>query len=276
MGASTGQGNQIQYGSGGGKGGASGTTAPTQNTSTPTGQAQNSSAPNVFQQSATGITNAMSGAQAGMAYSPMQINAGDISSQTSQYMNPYENQVVQNTMDDMERQRKIMANQVGAQATAAGAFGGSRQALMQSEADRNALQLMGNQAAQLRQAGWNQGQNIAGQAALANQSAGLQGAQQRLAASTQLGNLSNLGFGMGQSAQQMQAQSGALAQGINQLLIDAAKGQYGGFTGAPGVSQGYVNQALGVTPTPQSTTQSMQPGLFDYLTLATQTAKAFK
>ena len=231
---------------------------------------------NVFDQSANALSGAMGGAQAGQYYQPQQINAGNIAQQTMGYMNPYENQVVQNTMNDMERQRQIMANQVGAQATAAGAFGGSRQALMQSEADRNALQLMGNQAAQLRQAGWTQGQNMAGQAALANQSAGLQGAQQRLAASTQLGNLANLGFGMGQGAQAMQLASGSLAQGINQALIDAANQQYAGYTGNPTTALTYGAQALGATPTPTTTTQSMQPGLFDYLTLATQGVRAYK
>jgi hypothetical protein len=256
----------MPQGSGGGKGGAQ----PQNPTNIPV---QGS---NVFDQSAAGLSSAMGGAQAGQYYQPMQINAGDVGRQTMAYMNPYENQVVQNTMADMERQRQIQQNQIGAQATAARAFGGSRQALMQSEADRNALQTMGNTAAQLRQAGWQQGQNLAGQAALANQQAGLSGAQQRLNASTQLGNLANLGFGMGQAAQQMEMQSGGLAQGINQMLIDAAKQQYAGYTGAPTTSLGYMAQALGATPTPQTTTQSMQPGLFDYLTLAATAGSKIK
>jgi len=55
-----------------------------------------------------------------------------------------------------------------------------------------------------------------------------------------------------------------------QALIDAAKAQYGGYTGHPAQGLGYVTQALGATGTPTSTTKSKDPGLFDYLTLASQ------
>jgi hypothetical protein len=56
------------------------------------------------------------------------------------------------------------------------------------------------------------------------------------------------------------------------MLIDAAKGQFAGYQGAPAQSLSYMAQALGATPTPTTTTQSRQPGLFDYLTLGAQTA----
>jgi hypothetical protein len=55
---------------------------------------------------------------------------------------------------------------------------------------------------------------------------------------------------------------------LQQALIDAAKQQYAGYTGAPASSIGYVTSALGATPVPQTTTTSKQPGLFDWLTLA--------
>jgi hypothetical protein len=73
---------------------------------------------------------------------------------------------------------------------------------------------------------------------------------------------------MGQTVQQNLAQQGALQQGIQQSLIDAAKAQYAGYTGAPAASIGYVTSALGSTPVPQNQTTSKQPGLFDFLTLA--------
>ena len=71
--------------------------------------------------------------------------------------------------------------QAGAQASAAGAFGGSRQALMEAETNRAFAEQAARSAGQLRQAGFTQAQgmaqqDIAGrmQASLANQQAGLQ------------------------------------------------------------------------------------------------------
>ena len=76
------------------------------------------------------------------------------------YMNPYEQQVVQNTLADIERARQMQIAQEGAQATAAKAFGGSRQGVTRSLVDEAALRNAGNLAAQLRQQGFTQAQNL--------------------------------------------------------------------------------------------------------------------
>ena len=76
------------------------------------------------------------------------------------YMNPYENQVVQNTLADIERARQGQISAEGARATAAGAFGGTRQAVTRSLVDEAALRNAGNLAAQLRQGGFAQAQNL--------------------------------------------------------------------------------------------------------------------
>ena len=120
-----------------------------------------------------------------------------------------------------------------------------------------------------QQAGMQDIQNLM-QAQQLNQMAGLQGSQNRLGASQQLGNLANLGFGMGQTVQGNLAQQGTQQQAMMQALIDAAKQQYGGYTGHPAQGLGYVTQALGATGTPTSTTESSSPGLFGYLTAASQ------
>ena len=219
---------------------------------------------NVFNAAAQGMGQA--GMTAGMEtmYRPSTIAGTDL----TQYTNPYETQVVQNTMGDMDRQLQIEANQLPAQASARGAFGGSRDALMQSELSRNYGQQMGNMAAQMRQAGYQNAQQMAGQ----DISTGLAGSQNRQQAATTLGNLSNLGFGAGMALNDQSFQQGSLVQGINQMLMDAAKNQYAGYQGAPGQSLGYASQAMGSTPTPVTTTQTKNPGLFDYLTLASTAA----
>jgi len=76
------------------------------------------------------------------------------------YMNPYENNVVQNALADIERARQGQISQEGAAATAAKAFGGSRQAVTRSLVDEAALRNAGNLAAQLRQTGFAQAQNL--------------------------------------------------------------------------------------------------------------------
>ncbi len=232
--------------------------------------------PNINQAAATGIYGAGLGTAGQMGYQPAQVAAGSIpTTNMSAYMNPYTQQVIQANEADILRGAQMGLNELGAQATAAKAFGGSRQGVAQAELGRNVLQQLAQSSAGLRQAGYTQGmgaaqQDIANQLAAQqfNVTSGLQGQQANLAAANQLANISNLGFGMGQTVQQNLSQQGGMQQGLQQALLDAAKAQYAGYTGAPAASIGYVTSALGSTPVPQNQTTSKQPGLFDYLTLA--------
>ena len=173
-----------------------------------------------------------------------------------QFMNPYTKQVTQNTLTDLERQRQMQMNTLGAQASNASAFGGSRhgvaEALTNEGFARQGAQTFGN----LQQ----QGFNTALQAAQNQQ-------QMQMGGAAQLGQLGQQAFGTSQAIQQQQGQQGLLQQGIQQALIDAAKQQYAGYTGAPTAALNAPLAALGVTPVPQSTTNSMKPGLFNYLQL---------
>jgi hypothetical protein len=99
------------------------------------------------------------------------------------YMNPYENQVVQGALGDIERARQMQISQEGAQATAAKAFGGSRQGVTRSLVDEAALRNAGNLAAQLRQTGFAQAQNLG----LSQQQMMQQYEQQKLDAARGLG-----------------------------------------------------------------------------------------
>jgi hypothetical protein len=169
----------------------------------------------------------------------------------------------------------MQQNQLGQQASAARAFGGSRQGIAEAETNRAFAEQGGQLAAQLRQQGFNTAlgasqQDVANQmqAALANQGAGFQAANLGLNASNQLGNLSQQGFNMGQSINQQQQQFGTMQQAINQALIDAARGQYAGFTGSPEQSLSALLGALGGANMGQQTsTQTQRPGLFNYLSL---------
>lgn len=206
-----------------------------------------STQPNIYQQSAGAYTQALDKAATPTAM-------GDV----SQYYNPYESQVVDTTLADIERSRLMAENQLGTQATQAGAFGGSRQGIAEAETNRAYANEAAKTAAQLRQQGFAQAQNVA----MDDARLGLQQAQQ-------LGSLSNLGFGMGQDIQQQQTQQGLQQMIMNQTLIDAAKGQYSGYTGAPTESLSALLAALGVGGDlgQKTETGTFSPGLFDYLTL---------
>ena len=262
---------------------------------------------NVNQASAGALQQSMQGAQAGMGFQPGQIRptgyqastvgAGQLAGKDlDPYTNPYESQVVQQTLSDLGGAQEQQLNQMGAQASAANAFGGSRHGIAEAETRKGFADKATQAVSGLRQAGFTQAQqaaqadiNTAQQAAMANMGArnvasqygaGNQMSSQqqnianqiaaqnmRMGAGSQLGQLGQQAFNTGQTIQQNQQQQGLMQQGLQQALIDAARGQYAGYTGAPNQALSAPLAALGVTPVPQSTTTSRQPGLFDYLSL---------
>ena len=72
---------------------------------------------NVNQASASALQDALGRTQKAMQ-DPLNVGA---------YANPYTSAVIDRTQQDIERQRQMAMNTLGAQATAANAFGGSRQ-----------------------------------------------------------------------------------------------------------------------------------------------------
>jgi len=99
------------------------------------------------------------------------------------YMNPYEQSVIQGTLGDIERARQGQISAEGAAATAAKAFGGSRQGVTRSLVDEAALRNATNAVAQLRNTGFAQAQNLG----LSQQQMMQQYEQQKLDAARNLG-----------------------------------------------------------------------------------------
>ncbi len=202
----------------------------------------------------------MAGAGNGQAVQPTQPNVFNQSSQLfnqaaagpniNQFMNPYTSQVINRTGADMQRQMQVGSNTLGQAATAAGAFGGSRHGIAEGTMMGDAMRAFGDTAANLRQTGFQSAVNNAQQQ---------QGIQSGLAGQ---------GFNFGQAINQQQSQAGAQQQALQQQLIDAARGQYGGFTGAPQNSINGLIQALqGANFGQNSSTTSQQPGLFNFASL---------
>ena len=80
------------------------------------------------------------------------------------YMNPYEQQVVEQAMQDIRREGDIREQGLRAQAASVGAFGGSRQAVAESELARNVLEQQARTSGQLRMSGYQQASQQAQQA----------------------------------------------------------------------------------------------------------------
>jgi len=82
-----------------------------------------------------------------------------------------------------------------------------------------------------------------------------------------MGQLGQQAFQTGQTIQQQQQQAGLLQQGIQQALIDAAKQQYAGYTGAPQQALQAPLAALGIAQQggASTTTKSGSPGILSYL-----------
>jgi len=244
---------------------------------------------NVNQAAAGALQQAMGTAQSGLGFTPRQIEAvgytpAQIAGTNLQpYTNPYETQVVEQSLADLERSRQMQQNLGGAQATRAGAFGGSRHGIAEAETNRAFAEQAARTASGLRQQGYQGAMGMAGQDIAAQNRAAQFAAQQAASAQTQnlqaqqaamgtrlgaAGRLAGLGqqaFGTGQAIQQQQMQQGLMQQGLQQALIDAARGQYAGYTGAPQAALQAPLAALGATTVPETETESSQPSLYNYL-----------
>lgn len=164
-----------------------------------------------------------------------------------QFFNPYTTEVINQSLADLERQRQTQINSTGAAASQAGAFGGSRHGVAEAQTNLGFGQQGAQMASGLRQQGFN---------------TALQAAQNQQQTQSQL---AGQGFGFGQAINNQQTQQGASVQAMNQALIDAAREQYGGFTGAPQNSLASILAALGAMPYQSTTKQTQNPGLFGIL-----------
>ena len=119
-----------------------------------------------------GIGTALSGAPILMgtmgAYDPRSAQA---------FMDPYMEDVIARTQQDIARQGDIQGQQVRGAAVRGGAFGGSRQAVAEQELARNVMEQQARTGAQMRSAGFQQAQQQA-QNAFQNQMARQQSAAQ--------------------------------------------------------------------------------------------------
>tara|TARA_B100000575_G_scaffold272939_1_gene255449 strand:- start:2967 stop:3791 length:825 start_codon:yes stop_codon:yes gene_type:complete len=156
----------------------------------------------------------------------------------SQFMNPFENQVVQQTLKDIGTQGQKAQAQLGGSGVASGAFGGSRFGVAQADLAGKTLEQQARSAGQLRQQGFQQAQQAAQNAA-------------------------RLQAGLGQAQQQMGIQDinqllgiGSLQQRQQQAGFDVARANELGRQALPFQEIGFLSDIFRGVPALQSTMQT--------------------
>jgi len=170
----------------------------------------------------------MQSAGAGAQYNQMATDPNSIQG----YMSPYMQNVVDYQTQQANRQYDITGQQQQMDATRSGAFGGSREAIMGAENERNRNQaITGIQATGAQNAFQNAqqaqqfgaGLNLQGlNQGIQGMQTGIAGAQQGINAGLGLGTLGAGQLGAQRDIIGTQAQQGALQQGQQQQAIDAA------------------------------------------------------
>ena len=192
---------------------------------------------------------------AGQNYQNQATNPNSISA----YMSPYMQNVMQQQGRELNRNYDITGVQQQGQATQAGAFGGSREALMASENDRNrnmALNKMQAEGLQNAYQQANQNQQFGSTLGLQGMGQGIQGAQA-------LGNLGTSQLGAETSVLNTQNTVGGQQQAQQQQAINQSVLNYQNAQQYPYMQLGFMSDLLRGTPT-GNTTQTQyqaQPGM---------------
>jgi len=161
----------------------------------------------------------------GQSYLQQASNLADPSQGISQFMNPYQQEVIDSTMRQLDRQTDIARQGDAAKAIQSGAFGGSREGIQRSERDRGLQQVKADTLSKLLSSNYAQA---------------LQGSQ----------NAAKLQAGLGQASGDLGARFAQLGQGRGQLgtslgQLGSTLGNIGGQYSTAGGRQGAIGQQFG-------------------------------
>ena len=187
---------------------------------------------------------------------PMSINPAQLANTSlNPYLSPYTQNVIDKTLPIMQQNLALSQNQQGNAASSAGAFGGSRQGVQQGVTQAQGALGMGQMAAQLNQANFQQAQqaaqsDVAAQnlAAFQNQSAQQAKINSDIQASA---GLANVGTSLGrQNAANyaMLSSAGAGQQQQQQNDINANMAKFNQAWNYPATGLGMMESTLSNTP----------------------------
>ena len=185
------------------------------------------------------------GTQAGQAFTAATASGAPALSSVGSYMTDYNKNVADVAAREMRDQSAIQQQGIGAQAANVGAFGGSRQAILEAERQKNLTQGVGDLYAKA--------QADAYQTAL---SASQQDRQQQLQSSLGMSTTAGQQQALGQADIQQQMGIGGLGRQMDQQALDLG---YQGFMEErdyPKAQLGFYSNILQGTPYSQSTVGS--------------------
>jgi hypothetical protein len=173
----------------------------------------------------------------GGVYQPGQITAQQTNLSMGQgpgtigsYMNPFTSMVRENALSDLESARRAAIQQTGERANAARAFGGSRQGVAEALTNQGFAKQAATLGTSLNEQAFNQAMamqqaDIARRSAadIANQQAGLQGAQLRTGAAGTLGSLAAQQQALRLGGAQAVMGAGGARQALDQQQMDAIR-----------------------------------------------------
>jgi hypothetical protein len=192
------------------------------------------------------------------------------------YMNPFTQSAIGSTMRELGRQERMQQNALASQAQAANAFGGDRFAIQQAAMNRDYDALRADALSRLNMANFAQaqagavgdiGRNLAAQQGNQQMQQNMFGLGSQMGQNAQeaMARMASMGWGMGQDIQNNQMLAGAMQRQQQQQLIDAAKGQYGGYVNAPSSGLETFLQSVLSPGSAGTQTVSSKPGVFDML-----------
>jgi len=182
-----------------------------------------------------------------------QANPYGFQNQVGGYMNPYMNQILAPQLAEANRQYDIGATKQQSAATQAGAFGGSREAIMAAENERNRNTGLNQIIGQGYNTAFTNAQNQYNQN-LQNQLAGYGMANQ---AAGQLGQLGQNQYGQQMGINQLQAQYGGQQQALQQQGLTQAYQDFQNQQNYPYKQLGFMSDMIRGLPLGQQSTKSV-------------------
>jgi hypothetical protein len=173
-----------------------------------------------------------------------------LSQDISAYQSPYQQQVIDATMRDIQRQADIARGGAQERAIRAGAFGGSRSAILEAESQRPYADVMARTSADLRQRGFEQAQTAAERDVARQQQMALLAPELELRGRAEKAGL--LGGLQGQQMRTLGLLSGigSQQQGLQQAAIGQQRGEFERALAYPGQQLGLLATGVsGVQPT---------------------------
>ena len=194
----------------------------------------------------------------------------------ARYQNPFTEQVLEPALADIQRRQDMAQQRAQDRAIRAGAFGGSRSALIESEATRPFAEEAAQTIAGLRSRGFGQALNMAEADAARRQQAALNQANLELRARQQQAGL--LGGQLGEQYRTLGLLSGigGQQQALEQARLEAQRAEFDRELNFPARQLGLLQAASGqISPAVIGQRQQKETGLGDILAAGAGLAAAY-